>query len=414
MIEFHCINCGLKVSVQDQFSGKRVKCPKCGSVGFVPDVSVKIKFNCENCGQIINVPQIHAGKKGKCPKCKNPVVVPSLKKESDDGAGTSSVVCSMCNEAVQVPETSTGQTIECPECGCYVEVPSEKIPTEKAKAPVETRRDDEVADKRLEEPHRLKGEVAVEESAPAGKRKLPWLIDIFLYPTSKGGLTTITIIIALMLLPGCCLFPSAFLRGKVGSILSIIWIVGVYSYMYWYFSECVADSASGGLRAPEALSISESFGEMFQNYLKLLACYAFFFGPVTFYYYTCVRFSHTQPNAIIYWSLQTYGIFFFPMGILAVVIFDSVRGLNPALIIRSITSTFLPYCGLVVLFYGLGILFVIGIVGSMSAGRAVGSFLSPILTLFSILVGFIWMSFVAGHLLGRFYWRYQEKLDWKV
>jgi len=184
--------------------------------------------------------------------------------------------------------------------------------------------------------------------------------------------------------------------------------------MYWYFSECVADSAAGGLRAPEALSISESFGEMFQNYLRLLACYVFFFGPVTFYYYACIRFSNTQPNAVIFWSLQTYGVFFFPMGILAVVISDSVRGLSPVLLIRSIASTFLPYCGLVILFYGLGILFVIGIVGSMSAGRAVGSISSLILTLISILVGFIWMLLVAGHLLGRFYWRYEDKLNWNV
>ncbi len=124
MIEFGCKNCGQKLSVQDQYSGKRVKCPKCGSVGVVPDNSDKIKFNCQNCGQSISVPQIHAGKKGKCPKCKNPVVVPSLKREPSDGAGTVSVVCSMCNEAVQVPETSRGKTIECPECGSYIETSS--------------------------------------------------------------------------------------------------------------------------------------------------------------------------------------------------------------------------------------------------------------------------------------------------
>ncbi|MHC4533602.1 MAG: TolB family protein, partial [Planctomycetota bacterium] len=130
MIEFGCKNCGLKVNVQDQFSGKRVKCPKCGSVGFVPDNSVKIKFDCKNCGQIINVPQIHAGKKGKCPRCKNPVVVPSLKKEPADGARTVSVKCSMCNKTIQLPETSIGKTIECPECSSYVETSSGAVPYE--------------------------------------------------------------------------------------------------------------------------------------------------------------------------------------------------------------------------------------------------------------------------------------------
>ncbi len=134
MIEFGCKNCGQKLSVQDQHSGKRVKCPKCGSVGVVPDNSDKIKFHCKNCGQSISVPQIHAGKKGKCPKCKNPVIVPSLKRESADSAGTFGVVCSMCNEAVQVPETSRGETIECPECGSYIETSSESTPAASAES----------------------------------------------------------------------------------------------------------------------------------------------------------------------------------------------------------------------------------------------------------------------------------------
>ena len=81
MIKFSCKSCGQKLSVKEEHSGKRIKCPKCGGVSVVPDASDPIQFHCENCGQSIRVPQIHAGKKGKCPKCKNPIVVPSLKKE---------------------------------------------------------------------------------------------------------------------------------------------------------------------------------------------------------------------------------------------------------------------------------------------------------------------------------------------
>lgn len=125
MIKFSCNNCGQKLNVEDKHSGKRVKCPKCGSVGVVPDNSDKIKFQCNNCGQSISVPKIHAGKKGKCPKCKNPVVVPSVKREPAEGAGTFSIVCSMCDQTIQVPETSRGKTIECPSCGSYIETSSE-------------------------------------------------------------------------------------------------------------------------------------------------------------------------------------------------------------------------------------------------------------------------------------------------
>jgi len=121
MIEFHCKNCGQKLSVQDQHSGKRVKCPKCSSVGVVPDNSEKIKFNCQNCGQSISVPQIYAGKKGKCPKCKNVIVIPTREAIPAKSTSMVSFTCSMCDEIVQVPETSIGKTIECPECGSYIE-----------------------------------------------------------------------------------------------------------------------------------------------------------------------------------------------------------------------------------------------------------------------------------------------------
>jgi len=121
MVEFHCKTCGQKLNVQDQYSGKRVKCPKCGSLGIVPDRSEKIRFHCKSCGQSISVPQIHAGKKGKCPKCKNIIVVPTGAAISAKSTRMVSFTCSMCGETIRVPETSRGKTIECPECGSYIE-----------------------------------------------------------------------------------------------------------------------------------------------------------------------------------------------------------------------------------------------------------------------------------------------------
>jgi DNA-directed RNA polymerase subunit RPC12/RpoP len=132
MIRFSCKKCGQKLSVEDNHFGKRVKCPKCGSVGVVPGNSDKIKFRCDSCGQSISVPQIHAGKKGKCPKCKNPVVVPSVRKEPAEDAETFSIVCSMCEETIQVPVTSRGQTVKCPACGSSIETTYRGGPAESA------------------------------------------------------------------------------------------------------------------------------------------------------------------------------------------------------------------------------------------------------------------------------------------
>ena len=136
MIKFLCKNCGQKLSVQDQHSGKRVKCPKCGSVGVVPDNSDKIKFHCKNCGKGIRVPKIYAGKKGKCPKCKNIVIIPgfeslsavdshtdSSKRPSPAPASMIMFQCTMCDENMQAPESARGKLLECPNCGSFAEVP---------------------------------------------------------------------------------------------------------------------------------------------------------------------------------------------------------------------------------------------------------------------------------------------------
>jgi len=147
--------------------------------------------------------------------------------------------------------------------------------------------------------------------------------------------------------------------------------------------------------------------------VQLFACYAFTLGPVTFYRgYT--YFYEIETNGIILWSLLTYGMLFFPMGVLAVIMFDSVNGLNPVLLIRSISGTLVQYCGLVILFYGLSILFAI-----------VRAFLVPVMTQRGIISSMffaylffhiftIYALLILGHLLGRFYWKYQEKLNWEV
>jgi hypothetical protein len=96
------------------------------------------------------------------------------------------------------------------------------------------------------------------------------------------------------------------------------------------------------------------------------------------------------------------GVFFFPIGLLAVIMFGSLSGLNPALLIRSIRGTFAEYCGLLAL---LGAL--LGLAYAMSA------FLPKAVAL---MAGLFWLYLlvILGHLLGRFYFRNEQKLCWDV
>jgi len=168
--------------------------------------------------------------------------------------------------------------------------------------------------------------------------------------------------------------------------------------MYWYFAECIRDSADGGLRAPETFANRPSMGDMFLQTANIIGCLVVFFGPFVFY------MLFAKKADIIFWLLLVYAVLFFPMGLLAVVVFDSASGLNPRLLIASISNVLSQYCGLVLLFVAAVLLI------SMLGQRVQGpEYLAFILRCVSI-----YLAFVAAHLLGRFYWRYQEKLNWEV
>jgi hypothetical protein len=99
-----------------------------------------------------------------------------------------------------------------------------------------------------------------------------------------------------------------------------------------------------------------------------------------------------------------YGVVLSPMVFLAVVLFDSFRALNPILIITSIFGVSLPYCGLASLFFAVGAL--IAVIMAVQPRSAITGYV------FS--AACVYLAMVMGHLLGRFYCRYQEKLNWEV
>jgi hypothetical protein len=181
-------------------------------------------------------------------------------------------------------------------------------------------------------------------------------------------------------------------------LVTIVINIFIFFYLYWYFVECVRDSADGGVRAPEGLGATPGFMGMFWQAVNVIGCLAVFFVPFVFY------MLFAKKADIIFWLLLIYAVFLFPMGLLAVVMFDSAIGLNPRLLIRSISCTFVPYCGLVLLFVTPVV--VIGMLYAEVQESRLWSFILRSVVTYLVLVG--------AHLLGRFYWRYQDKFNWEV
>jgi DNA-directed RNA polymerase subunit RPC12/RpoP len=335
-----------------------------------------IKFHCKNCGQKINAPEIHAGKKGKCPKCKQTVLIPHIEPTAP----------LIANEHTGEPKVSPETS---PFDPTLLDLPQARAQSPPAEYDVRS----ETAEDKLEQQLQEK----IEQSENVGKRNLPWIIDIFLYPISTPGLITLGIIIIIPLLiniVAALLGPFATAIALPGFIINSV--IGLY--LYWYLTECVRDSAAGGLRAPETLGRAPGIGDMFLQLLKIIGCFVLCLVPLLIYY------QQTKRTDVIFWLLLAYATFFFPMALLAVVMFDSFSGLNPILILRSIFRTFFPYCAMVVVF--LFDPFLIAIIRSAATQSWVLSFLIRCIHLYLVLV--------AAHLLGRFYWRYQDKLKWDM
>lgn len=361
MIKFTCDNCGHKLGVRGEQAGKRGRCPKCQRLITVPEKTILVGFACENCGEKISAIHTRAGKKGKCPKCKTTLAIP-------------------------IAHDLT-----------FLDTPAErKIQNQPSSQPGAS---EDVVEREQEE------ESAGDENESTSGRNLPWLIDIFLYPTSAPGLTHLAIFIGVPLL----IHVIRELLGPLGLILLfpgyiINFLLGFY--MCWYFTECVRDSAAGQVRAPEAFA-DAGIGSMFEQWLYLAACYAIFVLPAALYGIYANR------TDTIFWILVAYGVFFFPMGLLAVVMFDTSSAFNPILWLGSIFSTFFQYCGLVLLVSGIVLAFLtLTGTGEPRDPEEITMGAKILEAIFTCLL--LYMVFVIAHLLGRFYWRYQERLNWEV
>lgn len=346
-----------------------------------------IKFSCEKCGQKISVSEAHAGRKGKCPKCKNILFVPRivhtshLKDQEDSHIDKGNHVTEPDVELrlKREPPSQKGKTKPIYSTGFDVTGNQEKY---------------------------TKPDVTEETTI----RKIPWILDIFLYPTSMSGLINIGIFCVLTFLLG--IFSILARLMCLIQLALFLVVLTVVAYIFHYIMECIRDSALGGIRAPENIgSMPADRSEAFSQLWDIIGLFIIIWGPVVGY---CMYqiFSHASDieveyhprEDVIFWLLLGYGIFFFPIGMLALAMFKSSSAFNPFVWIASIFSTFFQYCGLVFFFCILGWL----------TSRIAFYLRQSLITSFFLNAVFIYLTMVTAHLLGRFYYKNSEKLNWEV
>jgi hypothetical protein len=334
-----------------------------------------IEFCCQRCSQKIKAQDKLSGKRVKCPKCSNIVVVPKA-----ENAAPVASQSNFSNSKISTKHSDLD--------------PALFDIQQKGEAANQLRGQSTASEKGLEELKKLTEKTAAEEGEQIDERKLPCFIDIFLYPVSFSGLLNLAIFIGVPFLIDFLWTILPIQLGCLFGLVSLVIKAVVVLYMYWYFAECIRDSADGGLRAPEVMERFPHVVDMFFQMVNIIGCFIVFFAPFVLY----VLFAKRAD--VIFWLLLVYAVFVYPMALLAIVVFDSVSALKPRLLYNSISNTFFPYCGLVA---GVSL---IGVLGQRMGGL---EYLP-----FPLRCASIYLAFVAAHLLGRFYWHYQEKLNWEV
>ena len=332
-----------------------------------------IRFYCNNCGYKSTVSESYASKKIRCPKCYNIISIPTA-----ESTGTTS------QSGPDKPKTPSEYSDY--DLTLLNITEKEKIQNQQAGISEETAE----YEQELEEESQA-------ETEPVDERRLPWLIDISLYPISTSGMVHLAI---LSFLPRM-LLPLGHLNWLHPPIFGLGFLVIFLGYLFYCLSDCIGDSANGGRRAPNidiSPTVLLNVGELISPVLNVFVCTAVCLGPLLAY------FIITRRTDLVFWLLVTYDIFFLPMVLLAVILFDSLRALNPILIIASIFNVFLPYCGLVLLFFVVGVLIAV-IIAILPQSRLISYVLSVVC---------IYLTMVMAHLLGRFCYKYKDKLNWEV
>jgi hypothetical protein len=247
---------------------------------------------------------------------------------------------------------------------------------------------------------RTDGGSTVEDGKPT--EPVPSFANALAYPFRGGGLFVLGV--GTMLL-GLIAFGMPFLYGYVISMF-------VYGCLCNYLFDVVLTTANGEDKPPGLPDFSDWWEDILQPILLMISttvlCFApsflYFIGYLWHCWYEGWVPDLSQPACA--WGvvgLALISLYYYPMALLAVIMFDSKRAVSPRMVVPSISRVLRPYmmvCGFMTL---------IGL--SLVVFRVVftrGSFL----VYFGGVALKLWGAMVSMRLLGLMYRTYKSRLGW--
>ena len=248
---------------------------------------------------------------------------------------------------------------------------------------------------------------------PKGLRQHPWPLDVLLFPASVSCLLNLVVFwggstLAIMLAQ-----PNSFYPGGILEMIADAWLmrqsrplrsmgVGILilatfvtACLTRYLAECVRESSRGGTRAPDSPGIIDAAIQV-QNLLLALLAFGIPAGV-----YALARWGLVDSLS---WTIVGCAGFFLPMALLSMILFDSMSGLNPRYWLLSVVRVLVPYGALVV-----ALAAIVGLVAwvvRITEQSLVGLLLLAMVILYT--------ATVIAHILGRFYFRYSQRIGWGI
>ena len=342
-----------------------------------------IRFRCEHCREWLSIAETHAGETGRCPLCKQMTRVPQASETPLAGEA----------DHPSEPHPMSRQSPEGNRALDLLREPSQPDEHESQKIAFYCETQGLVEATSRPVAHR-----EPETVVPSRAR----LIDVLLYPMNLDGLArTMILALGLWIVHGLLTlihyFPHDF--RMIGAI--VLWagffFFAVAGYMALYLSYCVFDSSKGGRRAPPISPVyTPNKGDLPAQLLLVVGGIILCFWPAALY-----RIFWGSRD-LYFWVLASSGAFFLPMLLLASALLDGAEALSPVLIVRSIAATLAAYLGLVV-----RLVLLLSLAGAVH-WIAWRWGLPPVL----FYAAYLYVLWIGGHLLGRFYLRQKDKLLW--
>jgi len=284
--------------------------------------------------------------------------------------------CPHCGAQLHVGEQFAGRLVKCPKCS----------QTSKAPAPLADRPKDE--------------SVLMAEDLSSSQKAETFAVQLaraFVYPFKGSGI--------FLLIAGTATLFLLMMLARVFCFVSFL-ILMFLGYLWSYYISIIASSAAGEKELPDWPDLSSFWDDILRPILLVMADGIVSLAPLIIYAVIITRwqfYSDSEPTPPLVHVFVVWALLYFPMGLLAIALFDSVAALNPVLIIRTIAKIPFRYL-LACVFFFLVYYVNISVKGYLAQIPIVGIVVK---TFFSL-----YMMMVAMRILGLIYHTNAQKIGW--